>query len=62
VKVEALTGEELLVGPHGHETVTIAVRCPQFGRISHVRLSDDQVVELTAALTGILLDRWAWEG
>lgn len=57
MKVETLEGEELLVDPHGHEAVAISVRCPRFGRISHVRLSDDQAAELAGALTGILLDR-----
>jgi hypothetical protein len=54
--IDTISGENLHVGPHGHETVTISVRCPRFGRISHVRLSHDQVVTLAGALTGIVLE------
>jgi hypothetical protein len=47
------------VDPHGQETVTISVRCPRFGRISHVRLTHDQVATLAGALTGIVLEQAA---
>jgi hypothetical protein len=57
--IDTISGENLHVGPHGHETVTISVRCPRFGRISHVRLTHDQVVTLAGALTGIVLEQAA---
>jgi hypothetical protein len=56
-KIDTISGENLLVNPHGHETVTISVRCPRFGRISHVRLTHDQVATLAGALTGIALEQ-----
>jgi hypothetical protein len=55
--IDTLSGEHLVVGPHGHECVTISVRCPRFGRISHVRLSHDHVASLAGALMGIALER-----
>jgi hypothetical protein len=57
--IDTISGENLHVGPHGHEIVTISVRCPRFGRISHVRLTHDQVVALAGALTGIVLEHAA---
>ena len=55
--IDTLSGEDLIVGPKGHEAVTISVRCPRFGRISHVRLTHDQVASLAGALTGIVLEQ-----
>jgi hypothetical protein len=57
--IDTISGENLHVGPHGHETVVISVRCPRFGRISHVRLTHEQVVTLAGALTGIVLEQAA---
>jgi hypothetical protein len=57
--IDTISGEDLLVAQHGHETVTISVRDPRFGRISHVRLSHDQVATLAGALTGIVLEQGA---
>ena len=54
--IDTLSGENLIVGPKGHEAVTISVRCPRFGRISHVQLTHDQVASLAGALTGIVLE------
>jgi hypothetical protein len=58
-KIDTISGENLLVDPHGEEAVTISVRCPRFGRISHVRLTHDQVATLAGALTGIVLEQAA---
>ena len=54
--IDTIGGEDVIVAPHGLESVAISVRCPQFGGISHVRLTHDQVVSLAGALTGILLE------
>jgi hypothetical protein len=55
-RIDTLSGENLIVAPKGHGVVTISVRCPRFGRISHVRLDQDQVAALAGALTGIVLE------
>jgi len=55
-RIDTLSGEHLLVAPKGHGVVTISVRCPRFGRISHVRLDQDQVAALAGALTGMVLE------
>ena len=55
--IDTLSGEDLILGQKGHESVTISVRCPHFGRISHVRLTHDQVASLAGALTGIVLEQ-----
>ena len=54
--VGTLSGEDIIVTPHGLESVTVTVRCPEFGGISQVRLSHDQVASLAGALTGIVLE------
>ena len=54
--IDTISGENLIVAPHGHEVVTLRVQCPRFGGISHVRLSHDQVASLAGALTGLVLD------
>ena len=54
--VGTLSGEDVIVTPHGFESVTVTVRCPEFGGISQVRLSHDQVASLAGALTGIVLE------
>ena len=57
--INTTTGEDLIAGPEGHEAVTISVRCPRFGRISHVRLTHEQAATLAGALTGIVLEQGA---
>jgi len=57
--IDTLTGENVIVGPAGHEHVMISVRCPTFGAISHVRMTHDQVASLAGALTGIVLEHGA---
>ena len=52
----------MIVAPHGHDVVTVSVRCPRFGGISHVRLSPEQAANLAGALTGIVLDHAANRG
>jgi hypothetical protein len=54
--IDTITGEDVIVAPHGTDAVTIAVRCPEFGRISQVRLTPEQVASLAGALTGLVLD------
>ena len=54
--IDTDTGEDLIVGPTGHEHVTLSVRCPTFGAISHVRMTHDQVASLAGVLAGIVLD------
>ncbi len=54
--VHTTADEDLIVGPEGREAVTISVRCPRFGRISHVRLTHEQAASLAGALTGIVLE------
>ena len=57
--IDTITGEDVIVSAHGGDAVTLAVRCPQFGGISQVRLSHDQVAALAGALTGIVLEHGA---
>lgn len=57
--IDTITGENVIVSPHGHDAVTLRVRCPQFGSISDVRLTHDQVASLTGALAGIVLQHGA---
>jgi len=61
--IDTIGGENVIVAPHGHDTVTLSVRCPRFGGISHVRLTHDQVASLAGALTGIVLEHGtrAWQ-
>lgn len=54
--IDTITGEDVLVAPHGHGSVTLSVRCPRFGGIRRVRLTHDQVASLAGALAGIVLD------
>ena len=54
--IHTTSGEDLIAGPEGHEVVSISVRCPRFGRISHVRLTHEQAASLAGALTGIVLE------
>jgi hypothetical protein len=58
--IDTITGEDVIVAAHGSEAVSITVRCPQFGGISQVRLSHDQVAALAGALTGIVLEHGTW--
>jgi hypothetical protein len=57
--IDTLNGEDLVVSALGRDTVTVAVHCREFGRISHVRLSHEHAVELASALTGLVLDHGA---
>jgi hypothetical protein len=57
--IHTTSGEDLTVGPEGQEAVTVSVRCPRFGRISHVRLTHEQAASLAGALTGIVLEQGA---
>ena len=57
--IDTLSGEDVIVAPHGRASVTISVRCPEFGGISQVRLSHDQVATLAGALTGLVLEHGA---
>ena len=55
--IETTSGEDVHVNPHGDDIVTVAVRCPRFGQICHVRLTPEQAIGLSGALAGIALDR-----
>ena len=57
--IDTIGGENVIVAPHGHDAVTVSVRCPRFGGISHVRLSPEQAADLAGAPTGIVLDHAA---
>ena len=32
--IDTIGGENVIVAPHGHDAVTVSVRCPRFGGIS----------------------------
>ena len=55
--IETTSGEDVHVNPHGEDIVTVAVRCPRFGQICHVRLTHEQAICLSGALAGVALDR-----
>ncbi len=55
--IETTSGEDVHVNPHGEDIVTVAVRCPRFGTICHVRLTHEQAICLSGALAGVALDR-----
>ena len=57
--IDTITGEELLVAAHGHESVAISVRCRRFGTIAHVRLTHEQTGALASALTALALEHGA---
>jgi len=57
--IETTSGEDVHVNPHGQDIVTVAVRCPRFGQICHVRLTHEQAIVLSGALAGVALDRCA---
>lgn len=54
---DTVSGEDIVVAPHGSGTVALSVHCPDFGRIAHVRLTWDQVAALAGGLAGVMLDR-----
>ena len=53
----SLGEEEVVLGSHGADAVSLAIDHPAFGRVSTVRLDTDTAAELAGALTALLLDR-----
>lgn len=54
--LDTLGDEQVHVGLHGEDAISLAITSPEFGRIGHVRLDRDQAIELLGALTGLVLD------
>lgn len=54
--IDSLGDEHVHVSLQGDEAIALAITCPEFGRIGHVRLDRDQAIELVGVLTGLVLD------